>query len=51
LKVVELPGVACEAGAGAGCMTTPATDDGHFVQRAQAYFAGERPCLCGSSCE
>lgn len=34
-------------GAGAGCMTTPATDDGHFVDRATAYFEGDRPLLCG----
>jgi len=34
-------------GAGAGCMTTPATDDGHFVDRASAYLSGTRPPLCG----
>jgi hypothetical protein len=38
-------------GAGAGCMTTPASDDGHFVDRAEGYFSGERPCLCGAACE
>jgi hypothetical protein len=34
-------------GAGASCMTTPATDGGHFIERASAYFSGERPLLCG----
>ena len=34
-------------GAGTGCMTTPATDDGYFVGRAQGHLAGERPPLCG----
>ena len=33
-------------GAGATCMTTPATDDGHFTNRAQAYYASDRPVLC-----
>jgi hypothetical protein len=35
-------------GAGAGCMTTPASDDGYFVGRAADFYGGERPCLCGS---
>jgi hypothetical protein len=37
-------------GAGATCMTTPATDDGYFDGRAAAYFAlgSARPCLCGA---
>lgn len=34
-------------GAGASCMTTPDTDDGHFVQRAADYFQNARPPLCG----
>lgn len=34
-------------GAGATCMTTPNTDDGHFTTRAAAYFQGQRPPLCG----
>lgn len=34
-------------GAGAGGMTTPASDDGHFLARAGEYFASERPRLCG----
>lgn len=34
-------------GAGAGCMTTPATDDGHFVDRASTYLSSVRPPLCG----
>ncbi len=34
-------------GAGASCMTTPATDDGHFLMRAPAYFAGGGARLCG----
>ncbi len=34
-------------GAGAGCMTTPETDDGHFTGRAQGYYASDRPALCG----
>jgi hypothetical protein len=33
-------------GAGADGMTTPATDGGHFVSRAQAYFSGSMPGLC-----
>lgn len=33
-------------GAGAGCMTTPDSDDGHFISRAQSYFSGTRPTLC-----
>jgi hypothetical protein len=32
-------------GAGAGCQTTPETDDGHFAARAAAYFGGARPAL------
>jgi hypothetical protein len=38
-------GVAFEAGA--GCTTTPDTDDDHFVTRAVAYFQGSRPLRCG----
>lgn len=34
-------------GAGAPCMTTPDSDDGHFIQRATEYFEGARPPLCG----
>lgn len=34
-------------GAGATCMTTPATDDGHFQDRAIQYYQGSRPPLCG----
>ncbi|MBW2260801.1 MAG: hypothetical protein JRG91_02425 [Deltaproteobacteria bacterium] len=34
-------------GAGAGCMTTPETDDGHFTGRAEDYHASDRPVLCG----
>jgi len=34
-------------GAGAGCMTTPASDDGHFVSRASEHLQGVRPALCG----
>ncbi len=34
-------------GAGATCMTTPATDGGHFVTRAAEYYQNERPLLCG----
>jgi hypothetical protein len=34
-------------GAGAGCMTTPATDDGWFVMRASTYLAGPGTPLCG----
>jgi hypothetical protein len=34
-------------GAGAGCMTTPATDDDYFIGRAQAYYQSTRPLLCG----
>ncbi|RLB65671.1 MAG: hypothetical protein DRI90_01400 [Deltaproteobacteria bacterium] len=34
-------------GAGAGCMTTPAMDGGHFVNRAAEYYQSERPLLCG----
>jgi hypothetical protein len=33
-------------GAGAACMTTPDTDDGHFLARASQYFQGPRPPLC-----
>jgi hypothetical protein len=36
-------------GAGASCMTTPASDDGFFDTQAAAYFAGSRPCLCGET--
>ena len=35
-------------GAGAGCMTTPASDDGHFVSRAGDHLQGARPSLCGN---
>jgi hypothetical protein len=34
-------------GAGAGCMTTAETDDGHFLSRAAAYYQNPRPTLCG----
>ncbi len=34
-------------GAGATGMTTPATDGGHFVERATAYFGDDPPPLCG----
>lgn len=34
-------------GAGAGCMTTAESDNGHFVRRASAYFEAARPPLCG----
>ncbi len=34
-------------GAGAECMTTPATDGGHFLDRASQWYASERPLLCG----
>ncbi len=34
-------------GAGASGMTTPASDGGHFLQRAGQYYASERPPLCG----
>lgn len=34
-------------GAGADCMTTPATDDGHFAARAKEYYSKTRPSLCG----
>lgn len=34
-------------GAGAGCMTTPDTDDAHFTDRAAQYFTEPRPPLCG----
>ncbi len=33
-------------GAGTGCMTTPASDGGHFVERAGDYFAGGGTALC-----
>lgn len=34
-------------GAGAGCMTTPDTDDDQFTDRAAQYFTDPRPLLCG----
>jgi hypothetical protein len=46
-RFAEIGSLGVAFGAGAGCMTTPATDDGHFVERAETYFDGERPCLCG----
>jgi hypothetical protein len=33
-------------GAGAGCMTTPATDGGHFTDRAASYYESGPPDLC-----
>ena len=49
-RFAEIGSVGVVFGAGAGCMTTPASDDGHFVGRAQEFFAGEAPCLCGGAC-
>ncbi len=34
-------------GAGAGCMTTAETDDGHFLERAATYFSAAPPAFCG----
>ncbi len=34
-------------GASAGCMTTPATDNGYFVGRATGFFTAGAPALCG----
>jgi hypothetical protein len=34
-------------GAGAGCMTTAETDDGHFLARAAEYYGSAPPLLCG----
>lgn len=47
-RFAEIGSLGVAFGAGTTCMTTPATDDGHFVQRSQSYFASERPCLCGA---
>jgi hypothetical protein len=33
-------------GAGTDCMTTPETDDGHFLSRSASWFAGPRPLVC-----
>ncbi len=44
-RFVAAGGLGVTFGAGASCMTTPASDGGHFITRAQAYYESGAPPL------